>query len=306
MKIPPLLNSQTPGVQLISLFLLMTLSMALSGLVAFLVIRPLWQLNIYTDTAQLSDYADASVNGARRVLLAFNQIGIFLLPAVLLNRLISLPGQNFVKTDRKMSAMLIPVTVLTALALFAPNNFLAHWNAQLTLPESMAGLEAQIIKLEEQSYVLTQSILQNGDWLVLLANLVVFALIPAIGEELFFRGALQQLFVRIIKNPHIAIAVGAFVFSFFHFQFYGFVPRMLSGLVLGYLFYYTGNLRYSMLLHFVVNALAVVLSFLIARGELPQQVEWLGTTPESHLLTLLSGLVLIAGVVWIVKKGRKT
>ena len=120
----------------------------------------------------------------------------------------------------------------------------------------------------------------------LLANLVVIALIPAIGEELTFRGVLQQFLTKRCKNAHVAVWLSAFIFSFIHFQFYGFLPRMFLGLLLGYMFYYSGSLWTSILMHFVNNGVAVVVAFLDYKGLIDVDYEHFGATSNIWILML--------------------
>lgn len=96
----------------------------------------------------------------------------------------------------------------------------------------------------------------------LIANLVIIALLPAIGEELVFRGVVQQQLMRRIANPWVALFISAAVFSFVHFQFEGFLPRLLLGLLLGWLYWRTQNFWVPALAHFFNNALQVVGQYL--------------------------------------------
>lgn len=88
-------------------------------------------------------------------------------------------------------------------------------------------------------------------------NILVIALLPAIAEELLFRGAVQRSFNRMFNNPHVAIWLAAFIFSAIHVQFFGFFPRMLLGAAFGYIYLWTGSIWYAMFAHFLNNAAAV-------------------------------------------------
>jgi membrane protease YdiL (CAAX protease family) len=94
-------------------------------------------------------------------------------------------------------------------------------------------------------------------------NLLIIAVLPAIGEELLFRGILQKIFVGITDNIHIGILITGFLFSLMHVQFIGFFPRMLMGVVFGYLLYWTGSIWIPILAHFVNNALGVITIYYI-------------------------------------------
>ena len=97
----------------------------------------------------------------------------------------------------------------------------------------------------------------------LLASLVLVAALPALFEELFFRGGMQGLFMRWLKRPWLAILITSLIFSAIHFSWYGFIPRVMLGVVLGVVYYSTGNLWYSILMHFVNNAAAVLYMYVL-------------------------------------------
>ena len=111
----------------------------------------------------------------------------------------------------------------------------------------------------------------------------MIAILPAIGEEFLFRGVLQKLFCRLFKSDHLAIWLTAFIFSFFHFQFFGFVPRLILGLIFGYLFYWSGTLWLPVVAHFINNAVPTIQAYIegydafssAPDSSLLQQVIWL-------------------------------
>ncbi len=130
-----------------------------------------------------------------------------------------------------------------------------------------------------------------------LVNLLMIAILPAIGEEFFFRGILQRLFSEWFKNIHVAIFITAFIFSAIHFQFFGFFPRFLLGLYLGYLFYWSGNLWIPIVVHFINNALVVILAYISANGYADIDYETFGST--NNTLILLLTTVLISALIFI-------
>lgn len=139
-------------------------------------------------------------------------------------------------------------------------NCLVAGNRLIRLPESMSAVEQTLQWLEEQAEAMLQGFMtyRNGAWWVLLVNLFVLAILPAVGEELTFRGVLQSFF----RNKHVAVWVTAFIFSFAHFQFYGFIPRMLIGALLGYALVWSNRIGYSMIMHATNNALSVLVFYL--------------------------------------------
>ena len=117
------------------------------------------------------------------------------------------------------------------------------------------------------------------------------------GEELTFRGVLQQGLTRRMKSPHVAIILSAAIFSFIHFQFYGFLPRMFLGILLGYMFYITGSLWTSITMHFVNNGTAVVLYYLNNKGIIDIDPEHFGEM-QYPWLTTISFVVTAALIGW--------
>jgi len=151
------------------------------------------------------------------------------------------------------------------LVAFAPcMSLIADWNAQMQFSESWNDLQEWMRIKEDEMAVLTESIVMTTAWDKLLLNIVVIAVLPGIGEELFFRGALQQIGTRIFKNEYIAVWVVAIIFSAIHLQFYGFFPRLLLGVFFGYLVIWTRNIWTAVIAHFVNNSMVVILAFYYA------------------------------------------
>lgn len=126
-------------------------------------------------------------------------------------------------------------------------------------PESLADSFDQ---MEEQGRLMTEYLTDFYSFPYFLLVLVVVAIVPAIGEELLFRGLIQKYLHKIWKNPHVAIWVTAMFFSAFHMQFYGFVPRMVLGAFFGYLLYFSGNLWYAVFAHFINNGFTLLMIYL--------------------------------------------
>ena len=118
----------------------------------------------------------------------------------------------------------------------------------------------------------------------LLAAIIVIAVIPGIGEELLFRGFLQNLLKRIFKNDHAAIWIAAILFSAIHFQFYGFVPRMLLGALFGYLYYWSGNLLYPIIAHFINNFVSLIALYVYQKGLTNIDVESTEALPMMYVI----------------------
>ena len=176
------------------------------------------------------------------------------------------------------------------------SNLLTEWNESMKLGGALQMLEDMLKTLEQTAADLTERMLNVNTIGGLLFNLVIIALIPAVGEELTFRGVLQQGLTRRM-NPHVAIILSAAIFSFIHFQFYGFLTRMFLGMLLGYMFYITGSLWTSILMHFLNNGSAVLLYYLNNKGIINVDVDHFGAVQNVWLI-IASAAVTIGLIVW--------
>ena len=209
----------------------------------------------------------------------------FVLPAFLLAHFVG-QGISYLKfTPIRSSLMWLGVILLMPLALPAVN-WLKSLNDMVVLPHFMSGVELWMQQMEHQSELLTEKFLSVSSYSALALNLLVMAAIPALGEELFFRGILQTVLGEKL-NRHLAVWITAFIFSAIHLQFYGFLPRFLLGAALGYLFLFSGSIWASIVAHFINNALAVLLFFLTFNGYLTFDMDALGTQ-NTWLLGFLS------------------
>lgn len=199
----------------------------------------------------------------------------FVLPAFLLAHFVGQGVSYFKFTPIRSSLMWLGVILLMPLALPAVN-WLKSLNDMVVLPHFMSGVELWMQQMEHQSELLTEKFLSVSSYSALALNLLVMAAIPALGEELFFRGILQTVLGEKL-NRHLAVWITAFIFSAIHLQFYGFLPRFLLGAALGYLFLFSGSIWASIVAHFINNALAVLLFFLTFNGYLTFDMDAFGT-----------------------------
>ena len=137
-------------------------------------------------------------------------------------------------------------------------NAMAALNAELQLPQSLNNITNWMREAENENNQLITAFLNASNWSDYGFTFLIMAILPAFGEEMLFRGVLQPSIEQSLKNKHAAIWITAFVFSFIHFQFYGFLPRFILGAGLGYLYAYSGQLRLPIAAHFANNAFALI------------------------------------------------
>lgn len=169
---------------------------------------------------------------------------------------------NIFFTRVKTSPVLIWLTPIIVLVFMGFNSYFIEWNTNLTLPDFLSNFEQTARSLEDRAMEMTQYLTQFDSKAMLILGLIVIAIIPGIGEELVFRGFLQNYLHRSSKNIHVAIWTSAFLFSAMHMQFFGFVPRLFLGALFGYLYYWSGNLIIPVLAHVFNNGFTLVMIYL--------------------------------------------
>lgn len=214
--------------------------------------------------------------------------GMILVPWLIYRHLFKQP-LNFGQSKVKIQPILF--TFLIVIFFMVINSPVGEWNQNLKLPSFLSQLEGALQSMEANMKALTELFITFDSMGEFILGLVVIAIIPAIGEELVFRGLIQNHLVRITKNIHVAIWVAAFIFGAIHMQFYGLFPRMLLGALFGYLYYFSGKLSYAMIAHFFNNGIAVVAVYMHQLGKIEYDIE----SNESLLWyqVLISALVLI-------------
>lgn len=187
-------------------------------------------------------------------------IGFILLPWLLVKYVYK--GEIATLTIRVTTPGLAILSIIIVIFFMGFNAPFIEWNQNVTLPEFMAGIEEKLRVLEDSLAKTTAFITKFDSVWQLILGVIVVAIIPGIGEEFVFRGLVQNHVFRITRNIHVAIWIGAFLFSLFHLQFYGLVPRMMLGVMFGYLYYFSGNIIYPMLAHFFNNGFTLFMLYL--------------------------------------------
>jgi len=174
---------------------------------------------------------------------------------------------------------------------------LVAWNASAHFPGALHDFELWARDKEDQAAGLTKFLTDFNSPGRLLVGLVVIAIVPAVAEELVFRGGVQRCLVQWFGSRHVGVWLAAAIFSAIHVQFFGFVPRFVLGLVLGYLYEWSGNILVSMAAHFTQNAFQLILLYLAQGRHLPSYFDPDSTQPLPWPLVLASA-VLTAGLLY--------
>lgn len=188
------------------------------------------------------------------------QILVFAVPAIVASKLVF--GNTL--TSLRMNKIEIKevfFTVIIMVVLIPFIDILARFNEGLHLPQSLHNIEEWIRSTEAQNMAITEKLLATTTLGGLFVNITIIALVAAVTEELFFRGIVQRLLEE-RTNYHIAIWITAIIFSAIHFQFLGFLPRLVLGAMFGYLAVFSESLWLPIVAHFTNNAIGVITYYL--------------------------------------------
>ena len=289
----PLFEQSHPFTKLLFLLFIIVASFSIFLILGLITAVPFFGI-------QLSSFQDAlNINnpdniGLIKYMQFIQHMGIFVVPPLVAAYVFSKYPISYLSADTKSKfAVYLLATVIIIFAIpFI--NYTGALNAKMSLPAGFAGFEEKIKAMEESAGKMTEAFLNVKSIGGLFVNLIIVALLPAIGEEFLFRGVLLRLFKEWTKNKHAAILISAFLFSAVHFQFYGFLPRFLLGALFGYLFVWSRNIWVPVTVHFINNGLAVILYYFMHDTELYEKADTLGT--DSLTMPSVFFSVLIGGI----------
>lgn len=279
-------------IQFLGFFVIAILSLAIFKEAGTLLADFLFSTNIFQLGMPSSIENEATVN-ALKVIQLFTALGVFIFPPLIFTMIFKKEAWGYLDLNKNTTFINYPTTIFIMLGALPLINFFVGINEAITLPASLKAVEQALFAAEKQAEQIIQAFLNVDSLSGLAFNLVLIALIPAIGEELFFRGIVQKLLMEWTKHAWLAIVISGIIFSALHFQFYGFIPRMMMGILLGYLFYWTGSLWIPILAHFTNNAAAVIMYYFIHNGKMDKTIDELGKQNDEIAYVIAStGLVI--------------
>ena len=242
--------------------LILILSFCLISVILFSIIGGLITIVAFgIDPTSLNNYGDPKVIEGLKLFQLFSAVGLFIIPPIAYGLVTS---KKLVK-KLSLNSLGKPVNYLFILILMVVSIPFLAWiidlNVNMVLPEFMNELEQWMRNSESQAEDLTKAFLTFNGMGSLFYILLIVAVVPALGEELLFRGVLQKIFISWTKNPHIGIWITSILFSALHMQFFGFFPRLLLGLMFGYVFLWSKSLWLPILGHFINNGSVVIASY---------------------------------------------
>ncbi len=288
---PEPLTTREFAIKELLLFLLVAFIFVLLGTALSVGIAPLLGIeDLQVLLGNISEDTPKETLQSVQVILMLSQVFTFLLPGVVFA--LWYYRKNWLKRTllSRAPSMGDVSWGLALLVLTFSAMQLVYWlNKQIPLPDSLKAAE-------DSSQALIQAMMQLDSPLALPMNLLVMALLPAVGEELIFRGLVQRIFSRLAANVHAGIWIAATVFSIMHWQFEGFFVRLLLGVLFGYMLYWSGSLWLPILMHFIFNAMQIVGQYMYFQGkidiDLDQEIEMTSSNLIMGTIALILTLIL--------------
>lgn len=235
-----------------------------------------------------------------KYLQVVQSMAIFIVPAAMAAWLFSEKPAKWLWFNGAKTSW-ITMAMLTVLAVQPFVSWIGMMNAQITFPDNLESLYNWMHQTEESANQIIFQFLDTRDLPTILFNVFMIAILPALGEEMLFRGGLQPLIQKIVKNHHAAIWITAFLFSAMHMQFLTFAPRFILGALLGYLLVYGGSIWYPIAAHFF-NNLSSLLVFHYYRETRPEMDPFDPSIATPSLSVAILSLIVAGGFIYLFRK----
>lgn len=273
--------------------LVAVICMIVITIVSFVLAIPIFGKGVFSELISSSLTFDSHNINLLKYLQTIQSVGLFIVPSIILAFLFGGKVSTYLHLNRKPVGLSIILALAIIYAASPLINILGIWNSNMSLPGWMSGIENWMRQNEDAADKLTDLFVQANTIPALLFNILMIGIIPAIGEELLFRGVIQRIFTEWSKNKHVGIWITAILFSALHMQFYGFIPRALLGAMFGYLLIWSGNLWLPVLAHFINNTTAVIAYYLYNKGTIDFDPDTLGANSEHGIAAIISVIVVV-------------
>jgi uncharacterized protein len=292
--------------KLLFLLLLVFVFLIISSILAVFLAIPVFNLSL-AEIMRIISMPDEKNIGILKFFQIIQSVFLFLVPALIAAWLYSEDMSDYLKARTKPGAMTLFIVICSMVVAIPLLNVVALLNSEMVLPPWMHSVEVKIKTMEESAGRLTGLFLSGGGEATLAVNLLMIGILPAIGEEFLFRGLIQRLLIEWTKNRHVGIWIAAFLFSFIHFQFYGFIPRFLLGLYFGYLLVWSSSIWVPVTGHFINNGFAVFYYHFASKPMGETEMDKLGTQSANHYALYLSIILtsVLLTIIFLNEKGKK-
>lgn len=248
-----------------------------------------------------------SVTGAKSLVfinlsIASQNLLAFILPVFITLVFITPNPMEFLQINRLPSGKHLLLMVATYIAMTPAMNWIVEWNANMSLPESMQAIETWMRNSEDAAKAVTDRILNDNN---IVLSILLVGVLTGLSEEFLFRGALQRILATKPMSIHVAIWVSAFIFSAIHFQFFGFIPRLLLGAFFGYMAYWSGSLWTAIIAHAINNSTVIIAH--AVNTKFNWNLDEVGTSAQDNLpIMAIASVIITTTLIYHFAKTRKT
>lgn len=249
---------------------------------------------------------------AIKISVVIQDLFIFIIPAVATAMIATRLPARLLCIDKWPRPNMLILSIIVFLCSIPAMNAIIEWNKSWHLPESLAALETYFRQLEEGTEA-TSRILMNGATIPsLIVSVLIVGVLAGFSEELFFRGAFQSIFGQTRVNQHVVVWCVALIFSLFHLQLFGLIPRMLLGAFFGYLLWWSKSLWLPIILHVLNNSIVVIAEYFNnnTTGEGPGsslKIDNIGadlSSPASLFIVATSFILTALGIYLIYRQSK--
>ena len=238
-----------------------------------------------------------------RIIYIFQAVFVFIIPALMASVVTTRLPARLLCIERRPAPIPVLLTVMVMLVSIPAMNLIIKWNAGISLPESMHGLEEWMRNLESSAEDTINILIGSHTVGNLIMSVLIIGVLAGFSEELFFRGAMQRILSETRLGAHGAIWLTAIIFSALHMQFFGFFPRLILGLLFGYILYWSKSLWMPIVAHIFNNSLACIVSW--CQNKTISEAEVVPEGPDIAY-ALSSALITVFALVVLYRKLRRS
>ncbi len=300
----PEFRNYSPFIKLLFLLIIIFTGLITISFLGLLVAIPVFETDTVFSFLGGKDFNNSNQVAFLKYMQIISHFAIFIIPAFFYAWLFENGWNRFFMFSKKINVYLMFFGAVVMLSMLPFVNYLVEINKLFHLPQSMQNIEKWMKLSEKTAEEIIKVFLNTKTISGLIVNLFMIAIIPAIGEELIFRGIIQRNLSQWFGNAHIAVFVTAFIFSVVHLQFYGFFPRLFLGGLLGYMFLWTGNIWLPIFAHFINNATAVSVAWLYTSGYIKTDMSNLANFNHNPTLVICFSLFAFFSLLlfWYITK----
>jgi len=293
----PMFKQLSPFLKILLLILVILVSLLFINIIGLVIAIPIFGISISEIGSNLSNYTNPELIPLLKYFQILNQFGLFIIPVIAFVLLTERKFWKYLSLATRPGIGLLIVGSLILVSSIPLTGFLAEINQKFDLPDSWSSIEQWMVNSENQANELMKLFLSTSTFGGYLVNMFMIGLVAAAGEELLFRGLVLRLFREWTGNIHLSVFITAIIFSAFHLQFFGFLPRFMLGVFLGYIFVWSGSLWVPVFAHFVYNGFAVTAMYLAGLGSIETDYDSFGmAVPMGYIVS--SGIVVALLLYW--------